>query len=95
MSAAPDKARVLPSRRPSRFGAAVTRFDGSRIDTGYAGITTREKGGPAMISKRAMLVGAIGGMVAGMMMAAVEMIYGWASKSARSGSAGSHTWRLE
>lgn len=34
-----------------------------------------------MISKRAMLVGAIGGMAAGMMMAAVEMIYGWASSA--------------
>ncbi len=33
------------------------------------------------ISKRAMLVGAVGGMVAGMMMAAVEMIYGWASSA--------------
>ncbi len=31
-----------------------------------------------MITKRGMLVGAVGGMVAGMMMAAVEMIYGWA-----------------
>jgi hypothetical protein len=29
--------------------------------------------------KRIVLVGAIGGMVAGMMMAMVEMIYGWAS----------------
>jgi len=34
-----------------------------------------------MMTKRAMLVGAIGGMVAGMMMAAVEMIYGWASSA--------------
>jgi hypothetical protein len=32
-----------------------------------------------MMTKRAMLVGAVGGMAAGMMMAAVEMIYGWAS----------------
>jgi hypothetical protein len=29
--------------------------------------------------KRILLVGAIGGMIAGMMMAMVEMIYGWAS----------------
>jgi hypothetical protein len=34
-----------------------------------------------MISKRATLVGALGGMAAGMMMAAVEMIYGWASSA--------------
>lgn len=34
-----------------------------------------------MMTKRAMLVGAIGGMAAGMMMAAVEMIYGWASSA--------------
>jgi uncharacterized membrane protein YagU involved in acid resistance len=34
-----------------------------------------------MIDKRLMLVGAIGGVVAGMMMAGVEMIYGWASST--------------
>ena len=34
-----------------------------------------------MMTKRAMLVGAIGCMAAGMMMAAVEMIYGWASSA--------------
>ncbi len=34
-----------------------------------------------MMSKRMMLVGAAGGMAAGMMMAAVEMIYGWASSA--------------
>jgi hypothetical protein len=34
-----------------------------------------------MMTKRTMLVGAIGGMTAGMMMAAVEMIYGWASSA--------------
>lgn len=33
------------------------------------------------MTKRAMLVGAAGGMAAGMMMAAVEMIYGWASST--------------
>jgi hypothetical protein len=33
------------------------------------------------MSKRLMLVGAVGGIAAGMMMAAVEMIYGWASSS--------------
>jgi hypothetical protein len=32
-----------------------------------------------MLTKRSMLVGAVSGMAAGMMMAAVEMIYGWAS----------------
>jgi hypothetical protein len=31
--------------------------------------------------KRIVLVGAIGGMVAGMMMALVEMLYGWASEA--------------
>jgi hypothetical protein len=34
-----------------------------------------------MMTKRAMLLGAAGGLVAGMMMAAVEMIYGWASSA--------------
>jgi hypothetical protein len=34
-----------------------------------------------VLTKRLMLVGAIGGMVAGMMMAAVEMIYGWVSSA--------------
>jgi uncharacterized membrane protein YagU involved in acid resistance len=34
-----------------------------------------------MLTRRAMLVGAAGGMAAGMMMAAVEMIYGWASNA--------------
>jgi hypothetical protein len=33
------------------------------------------------MTNRAMLVGAVGGMAAGMMMAAVEMIYGWASSA--------------
>jgi hypothetical protein len=33
--------------------------------------------------KRIVLVGAIGGMLAGMMMAMVEMIYGWASDAYR------------
>lgn len=32
-----------------------------------------------MTNKRLLLVGAFGGMAAGMMMAAVEMVYGWAS----------------
>jgi hypothetical protein len=31
--------------------------------------------------KRVLLIGAVGGMVAGMMMALVEMIYGWASNA--------------
>ncbi len=34
-----------------------------------------------MMTKRAMLVGAVGGMAAGMMMAGVEMVYGWASSA--------------
>ncbi len=33
------------------------------------------------MTKRSMLVGAVGGMAAGLMMAVVEMIYGWASSS--------------
>ena len=34
-----------------------------------------------MMTKPAMLAGALGGMAAGLMMAAVEMIYGWASSA--------------
>jgi hypothetical protein len=34
-----------------------------------------------VLAKRLLLVGAIGGTAAGMMMAAVEMIYGWASSA--------------
>lgn len=33
------------------------------------------------MTKRVLLIGAAGGMAAGMMMAAVEMIYGWASST--------------
>jgi lauroyl/myristoyl acyltransferase len=33
------------------------------------------------MTKRLLLIGAVGGMAAGVMMAAVEMIYGWASSA--------------